>query len=59
MERESGFYWVKYDNKWEVAEFGGDGLGGFWWMRTGDECDYGTDEMDEIGERINPPTGDK
>lgn len=42
--RKNGFYWVKADNKWVIAEFE-DGK----WLYTGDECAYKKDpvEIDE------------
>jgi len=52
MERESGFYWVKYQGELEVAEF----TSGSMWYLAGNEIAYTSNEMDEINEtKLHPP----
>lgn len=47
MNREDGFYWVKYHDRWEVSEF----LSGVWWG-TGIDSPRTDRAMDEIGPRV-------
>lgn len=48
--RKSGFYWVKVNNEWEVAEWDGQ-----YWEVIGDECWIKEREFSVIGPRIRPP----
>lgn len=36
MNREKGFYWVKYEDVWEVMEWAGNGIG---WLQCGISLD--------------------
>lgn len=46
--REPGFYWVKYDDKWEVGQYFNDGME---WMVTVDDEFRKDDFWQEIDER--------
>lgn len=48
--REPGFYWVRYEGKWEPAEWDGSR----WWLINMD-CPWTDAVMDQIGPRITPP----
>lgn len=51
MNREDGFYWIKYIEHWEVAEF----EEGYWWL-TAVEINIKEVNILEINEtRILPP----
>lgn len=55
MERKSGFYWVKYDGEWRVAEYISEkdasmkSYGGVWGLVGKQQffCDHNFDEIDE------------
>ena len=49
MKRESGFYWVRNDDKWSVAEWCEDV-----WFGIGSEETLRDTLFDEIGHRISP-----
>ena len=51
MKRENGFYWVKWDSEWVVAEWSDSEWGVIW-----HEYGYPDSEFDEIIEiRLIPP----
>lgn len=45
--REEGYYWVKYNGKWMIAEFWRSGL---WWL-TGALPHYNEEDFEEIDEK--------
>jgi hypothetical protein len=60
MDRESGYYWVRYGGEWDVFQL--------WlysstkvlaWYRAGTDLSYREEDFDEIGERIEPPKESK
>jgi hypothetical protein len=50
MEREEGFYWVKYQGRWMPAELRHHA----WWL-TGKDIMRLETTLDAIGPRIAPP----
>jgi hypothetical protein len=50
MEREEGFYWVKWEGNWYPALHGQK-----LWYLAGMLAEFETDELDTIGPRIDPP----
>jgi hypothetical protein len=51
-DRAKGFYWVKYDGRWVIAEW----LGASWWRGTDDDGDtYDDNDFTKIGDRLDPP----
>jgi hypothetical protein len=55
MSYETGFYWVKFDGAWWVAErYADQWLDG--WCLTGSDVRRKTDVFSEIGPKIEPPT---
>lgn len=46
MERVEGFYWVKYEGEWIIAEYDMNE-----WYKTGVENFYEDSHLDEIDER--------
>ena len=55
MDRENGFYWVKYEGSdWQVAEWDGTQHRPAWWLVGSDIPETTLDEIDE--HRLNPPT---
>jgi hypothetical protein len=55
MDRESGFYWVKFDGEREVAEYYADN---HMWQVIGCEMGHHISNED-VGERIEPPKESK
>jgi hypothetical protein len=55
MDREIGFYWAKYGEDWTVGEWCSRPADCSYWIIIGNEIDMRDDELDEIGERIEPP----
>jgi len=61
MQREEGFYWVKFcgENEWTVAQFTSSYLGikikRASWIILGEDIFTDDDNFDIIGERILPP----
>jgi hypothetical protein len=52
MKRTSGYYWVKYEGSWTVAQYKDNA---YWWVLTF-QTDFEDDEFDEINEdRILTP----
>ncbi len=54
MERKPGFYWVKFEGMWTIAEWNrfGNDTGGYWErIRSDSPCD--DSEFDEIGREID------
>lgn len=51
MEREEGFYWVKFIGGWVVARW----LPRMGWFLTGHVSAYDDTLLDGIGPRIYPP----
>lgn len=56
MKRESGFYWVKCDKEWIIAEY--------WqptniWFVCGEVTKWSTSDLDEIDERKIERDGQK
>ena len=55
--REPGFYWVKYGNRWQIAEciawwpIISDGTHGLRWLLVGKKRERTEREFDEIDER--------
>lgn len=55
MKREQGFYWVKFNFKWEVAEWF-TFMSSNHWLRAGSENTWSDKNFDEINEtRISEP----
>ena len=54
MERESGFYWVKYFDEWIVAEYcaSGSSRDAMNWLIHGHPQCFYDNKFEEIGERI-------
>ncbi len=50
MTREPGFYWVRYRGNWMVAEWACDV-----WFFAGRDDDADESELEEVGQRIEPP----
>lgn len=57
MDRQEGYYWVKYKGKFEIAEFIMEGaLDTAFWCRTFDEDTYNDSDFEHINEvRIKEP----
>lgn len=55
MDRTSGFYWVKFYDKWTIAEYvcedDTDGILGYWYILASDES-FDDSFFQEIGEKI-------
>lgn len=51
--RQSGFYWVKYDGKWTIAEYTSYSGQSEWYV-TGNDCYFISEEFDEIDENRIP-----
>ena len=52
--RESGYYWIKYQNNWYIAEYNQE-VDNWFFVGDGDNC-WDESELDIIDEReiINP-----
>ena len=57
MDRQEGYYWVKYRDKFEIAEFiQEDGMQSAFWCRIMDEGTYNDSDFEHINEnRIKEP----
>lgn len=53
MDRESGFYWVRFDEEWRVAEFIFLGVFGWAWLIPGSCNQYTDSDFSDIGPRID------
>ena len=49
MKRKSGYYWVKYNSKWIIAEYKDDGFYSRW-MECGTDYTFDDSEIEEIDE---------
>ena len=56
MERQSGYYWVRYPGEaWSVARW--DQRDGGWWWVPGNECEQKDKFWAEIGPMVERPAG--
>lgn len=51
---KNGFYWVKLNNEWEIAEYVEIGANN-WWSFTGVDDTYSSSDLEEIGDYIETP----
>ena len=49
MNRESGYYWIRFADEWGIAEYFDDSND---WLLIGSEESFSDEDFEEIGERV-------